>query len=157
MTKIIFILIFLPIFFSCSPQEQKSLKGNDEISLEVQKALNNYFDDIRKNGMLAEFNWFDDSGDFYWVPPLYRSPLSYDSVRTILEQNAKGNRSADLEWKTLKILPLAENIANYTGTIDATMIDSAGVSTTIHLIETGTVVKRKNGWKLLCGQTAVIE
>jgi len=156
MKKIFFLLTGLLFFVGCVQLEKKGNEDND-ISAEVRQALNNYFEDIRKNGLSAEFNWLDSSADFFWVPPSFRSALTYDSVRNILKHNAKANRSVDLKWQTLKIIPLEEKLAIYTGTVQATTIDTSGISNTVYMIETGTVVRRKDGWKLLCGQTAVME
>src|SRR4030095_5977869 len=156
MKKIILVLGSALFVCDCVRHEKINKQENVQASAEIRETLNEYFKDVSKNGLSAEFKWFDSTADFFWVPPSFRSPLSYDSVRSILEQNAKATKSVNLEWESLKILPLDEDFANYTGTIRATVTDTSGHNNSIHLIETGTVVKRKNGWKLLCGQTAGI-
>jgi len=36
------------------------------------------------------------------------------------------------------------------------MIDTSGVKSSVQIIESGTVIKRKDGWKLLSGQSATL-
>jgi hypothetical protein len=36
------------------------------------------------------------------------------------------------------------------------MTDTAGKTTVIHLLETGVMIYRKNGWKLYHGQTSML-
>ncbi len=114
--------------------------------------LNDYHAAIKKDGLIAEFNYLDDSLDFFWVPPGYQSALSYDSVRTILEANAKAFKSTDLSWYTLEVFPQSNSLATYTGIVKGTMTDTANQTTNVSIIESGTLIKRENGWKLLCGQ-----
>ena len=114
----------------------------------------NYHRDIEKEGLTAEFAYLDHSEDFFWVPPGYQSPLSYDSVRSILEQSARGFTKIQFQWDTLQIVPLSEEIATYTGIVSGTMIDTSATETRVRIIESGKVIKRSSGWKLLCGQSA---
>ena len=79
--------------------------------------LKEYHAAIEKDGLTAEFQYLDHSADFFWVPPGYTSALTYDSVRTILTQNAKGFSAITFEWDTLQIFPLSEEIANYSGVV----------------------------------------
>ena len=51
--------------------------------------------------------------------------------------------------------PLNDSLAVYTGLLHATVIGAHNDTTHTDLLETGFVVKRSDGWKLLCGQTAV--
>ena len=119
--------------------------------------LHNYFQDIAEEGLLAEFKFLDDSDEFFWVPPGYTSAISYDSVRIILESRAAGYEYIKFDWESLKINPLNTSYAAYTGVVRGMMKDTAGVEADVALIETGVVVKRDAGWKLLCGQSRALE
>ncbi|MCH7964533.1 MAG: hypothetical protein IH852_11425 [Bacteroidetes bacterium] len=123
---------------------------------DVYQMLHDYHKDISKKGLTAEFKYLDPSPDFFWVPPGYNTALSYDSVKSILETNAKAFRSIEFHWDTLQIFPLSNEIANYSGIVGGFMIDTAGVKSTISIIESGTIIKREGGWKLLSGQSATL-
>lgn len=119
--------------------------------------FNNYHNDIKKDGLTAEFKYLDHSSDFFWVPPGYSSALTYDSVNSILMTNAKLYSEILFEWDTLQIFPLTKEIANYSGIVKGTMTDTSGIETSVLIIESGTVIKRPDGWKLLSGQSAILE
>jgi hypothetical protein len=128
-----------------------------QVTDSVRATLNNYYADIKKEGLMAEFNYLDHSEDFFWVPPGYKNPIFYDSVKTILTQQAPVYVSIENTWKRLYIFPLSASLASYSGTLRSTMVDTAGHTTHVNLIETGVMIKRKNGWKLLNGQTSMIQ
>ncbi|MBK8192148.1 MAG: nuclear transport factor 2 family protein [Lewinellaceae bacterium] len=88
------------------------------------------------------------------MPPGYTSALTYDSVRAILTANAKGFRSIDYQWERVQINPLSPDLAAYTGIVSGATVDTAGTTTRMVLAESGVVIRRKDGWKLLCGQSA---
>jgi hypothetical protein len=111
---------------------------------------------IKREGLTGEFKYLDHSPEFYWVPPEFSSALNYDQVRAILTQNAPTLRSVSFEWKSLDIYPLSNSIATFTGIVNGSTVDTSGRSQTMSLIESGTVIKRETGWKLLCGQTSLL-
>ncbi|NNE77311.1 MAG: SnoaL-like domain-containing protein [Pricia sp.] len=127
-----------------------------EVGNEVQKTLNDYYDDIRASGLTAEFKYLDDSKEFFWTPPGFSSSISYDSVVAILKQNAPQYQSIDNQWDTLTVNVLSKELAAYAGRLRSIMTDTSGQVTKITLVETGILIKRNDGWKLLCGQTATI-
>jgi hypothetical protein len=53
------------IMASCG-HNQSSLSENErrEIIKEIKETLDNYYSDIEKDGLLAEFNYLDSSADF---------------------------------------------------------------------------------------------
>lgn len=149
-----FVCAFFLSLLACNlPQDSKEI-DKKAITEEVKQMLDSYHDDIKRNGLTAEFNYLDQSGDFYWVPPGYRSALTYDSVKSILEMNAKHFSHVELRFDTLQIFPLTENIVNYSGIVRGMMTDTSGSKTNVAIIESGTIIKRKDGWKLLSGQSA---
>ena len=121
----------------------------------VTQTLNRYYDDIRAEGLMAEFRYLDNSPEFYWVPPGFSVAISYDSVASILRQNAPLLKDIDNKWDTLRIDPLSHELATYTGRLHSIVTDTAGHVSETSLVETGLLIKRRNGWKLLSGQTSV--
>ena len=151
-------LIALIIFFAgCSTQEtgESTSEGFDEqrIEREVRQMLKDYHHDIQRDGLLAEFKYLDSTDQFFWIPPGYASSLSYDSVRKILEVNASFVRQADFQWDTLQVVPLSEEFATYSGIVIGKITDTSGVITLSKILESGTLIKRGDGWKLLSGQS----
>jgi hypothetical protein len=121
----------------------------------ITQTLNTYYDDIRAEGLIAEFRYLDNSAEFYWVPPGFSVAISYDSVASIIKQNAPLLKSVDNKWDTLRIDPFSHELATYTGRLHSIVTDTAGHVSETSLIETGVLIKRPDGWKLLSGQTAV--
>ena len=148
------VMVFLTAM-SCSDQTELSVTEKGRVAEEVRAMLHQYDDDVRTNGLLAEFAYLDSSEDFFWVPPGYNSPLSYDSVLVIITKNAALLRSVDNVWDSLRIIPRSGSLATFTGNITSRSVDTSGNVTTVRLIETGLAVKRYDGWKLLSGQTSL--
>jgi len=70
--------------------------------------------------------------------------------------NAPVFSSIENVWDTLRVDPLTREYATYTGKFHGTMTDTTGGVTIVAGIETGVVVKRKDGWKLLRGQSSLL-
>lgn len=149
--------LILTMLFSCNKSSTLHKQQKEQIAHEIIKMFDDYHHDIKKDGLTAEFKYLDQSDDFFWVPPGYKNALAYDSIRTILEINAKSFRAIEFRWDTLQIFPLSQKIANYSGIVRGSMIDTSGVKSSIVIIESGTVIKRSDGWKLLSGQSAVLD
>ena len=149
-------IFFLMAITSCVQADELSESEKQLIINDVTEMFINYHDDIRKDGLTAEFKYLDQSADFYWVPPGYKSALSYDSVRHVLEINAKSFRAIEFDWDTLQVYPLSDKIANYSGIVKGSMTDTSGIKSSVLIIESGTVIKRFDGWKLLSGQSAML-
>ena len=156
MIKQIFGIVILMTLTSCSQTDKLNESEKELIINDVIEMFGNYHNDIRKDGLTAEFKYLDQSSDFFWVPPGYKSALSYDSVRQILEINAKSFQAIEFNWDTLQVFPLSDKIANYSGIVKGSMIDTSGIKSSVIIIESGTVIKRSDGWKLLSGQSAIL-
>jgi len=151
-------ILFLPILLgSCYQQEPLSAVEKEEIVKEVRQTLDKYYDDIRKSGLSAEFNYLDNAPDFFWVPPGYPELLSYDSVAVILKQSAPKYKYIDNKFNSLRINPLSKELAIYSGQLQSVMTDTSGSITAYSMIETGVLIKRVEGWKLLSGQTSILD
>lgn len=152
--KTIYALLFILVFinFSCKKTAARNLDKN-KVKREILEMFENYHNAIKKGGLQAEFEYLDSSSDFFWVPPGYKSALSYDSVKSILTSNAKTIKSIEFSWDTIKLFILNETIANYSGIVNGEMIDTTDHHSTFKIIESGTLIKRKSGWKLLNGQS----
>jgi hypothetical protein len=157
MTRSILILFAVLAILSC--RESIPLTENEKASVikNVSQTLNNYYNDIRKSGLMAEFKYLDNSSEFFWVPPGYSHSISYDSVSTVLRQNAPKYKSIDNSFDTLQIIPLSKELATYTGRLNSTMTNTSGETMTFTLVETGVLIKRQDGWKLLSGQTTILQ
>jgi hypothetical protein len=150
------LLLFLS--FSCkNTTPSLSAAEKKTVSDSVRNTLLRYNEAVKRTGLTAEFDYLDSSDDFYWVPPGFNGPISYDSVAILLRQNAQAFISIDNSWLRLDIRPLTNELASYTGKIKSIMKEKQGKESTTYLLETGIVIKRKNGWKLLSGQTMVVD
>lgn len=151
--SILILSITILLFLSCNPGNSTNYFDKDQVRLEVSQMLEDYFDAISESGLSAEFDYLDQSSDFFWVPPGFNSAISYDSVKTILELNADSFQKVQFNWETLRIVPISKDIANYTGIVGGSITDSRDSINAVHMIETGTVIRRVNGWKILCDQS----
>ena len=145
----LFCLIFV---FGCTPSTD--LPGSEHAAKEVTEMLHKYHLAIAAGGLEAEFDYLDDTEEFFWVPPGYQSALDFDSVASVLRATDPAIAKTILEWDTLRVIPLRKDLVQFYGTITMISTDTAGVKTSGHLVETGLVVKRPDGWKLLNGQSA---
>lgn len=158
MAKYLIILQFSLALFSCRQNSNHVAElDREKIVNSIRATLDNYYSGIKKNGLTAEFKYLDNSPDFFWVPPGYTSSISYDSVVAVLKQNAPNYKLIDNSFDTLSIIPLSNQLATYTGRINSLMVDTLGQEITFSLVETGVLIKRKDGWKLLNGQTSILK
>lgn len=160
--KAITYLLIITLFFACTlkqePQKNKAL-DKQKVTKEAEQMLKSYFDDMNSRGLLSEFKYLDTSDDFFWVPPGMNKHLTFDEAKTIIEANAEHMQNMNNEWQTLEIHPLSNEIATYTGVLKAKYTDPNDSTYTEHnykLIESGVLIKRQDGWKILCGQSAEI-
>jgi hypothetical protein len=142
---------------ACRPAGNELSRDEAEaLTIAARDMLYRYCKDVSRRGLMAEAGYLDSSNDFYWVPPGYTAAISYDSVMSVLRGNAPALRSVVNTWEQLRIKPLSRTYASYSGTLASSSTDTAGTTTRVRLIETGLLVKRKEGWKLLSGQTALL-
>lgn len=153
-----FLFIYCIFILSACKNHPVALTNEEKkiLSDTIDKTLHEYYKAIQENGLTAEFNYLDSSAEFFWVPPGYASPLSFDSVAAAINTSAKAFTSVSNSWEQLAIHPLNNQYANYSGIIRSEMIDTSGKNTVVHLLETGLLIKRESGWKLLSGQTSII-
>ena len=133
-----------------------SLTERDKIIRDVRATLENYHRDIKRAGLKAEFDYLDNSEHFSWTPPGYTFAIPYDSVATILNMNAGKFASVDNSFDTLRITPLSDELASYTGRLSSRVTDTSGITAIVSLVETGLMIKRPDGWKLLNGHTSIL-
>lgn len=150
------IFLVLVLFVSCS-QSSKSSADTDAIQKEIKTTIDNYYSDIRKEGLLAEFKYLDSSEQFFWVPPGYLNYAGYDSIAAAIRRNAASLKSIDNRYDSLLIVALTNQYAQFVVRTVSTIVDAAGDTSKTAFIESGVMVKRKNGWKFLSGQTSLLE
>lgn len=119
--------------------------------------LNTYHDAMNQYGLKTEFEFIDSTSHFFWIPPGYASALSFDSVKKVLIQTDETIRSIRLKWKNLKIESQESNWANFHGVVEGQIVDTSGLIIIINQIESGVLIKRKDGWKILSGQTTALD
>lgn len=153
-SSILFLLIISIV--ACTRPGAFTETERAELIQEAKQMLDNYYSDIRKEGLKAEFSYLDNSKEFFWVPPGYSAPISYDSVATILNQNASLYSSIHNSFDTLTVIPLSKELVSYSGRLKSIMTDTSGTVSTYSMVETGILIKRKDGWKLLSGQTSML-
>ena len=151
------LLLSLCTLASCRTPDTFTEADQQRVTAEVDSMLHAYLDAMREGGLEAEFDYLESTDAFFWVPPGYNSWISYDSVKTILHATAPTLRSVDYRWESLRIDPISHDRAIYTGTLSGALIDTSGQVTSLSMIETGTVIRREDGWKLLNGQSAVLD
>jgi hypothetical protein len=149
-------IAILVMAMGCKKTASLSPAEIEQVKFDVNKMLYAYHDAINKGGLTAEFDYLDNSIDFFWVPPGYKQALDYDSVETILNQNALTLDKVNFKWENLSIIPLKIDLASFHGIVFGQMLDTAGINSEIRIIESGLIIKRKSGWKILSGQSAVI-
>lgn len=144
------------LVLSCNQSNHSSSK-HDNVRSEIKTIFDNYYNDIRKDGLLAELKYLDSSAQFFWVPPGYLNYVSYDSVAAAIRRNAALLKSVDNRYDSLLIVPLSGDHAQFVVRTVSTTVDGGGETTKTAFIESGVMVKRNNGWKFLSGHTSILE
>jgi hypothetical protein len=159
MKRFFHLLIIFSLIFSCGKKAPSQFTESEKrkIEIEVSSKLSNYYLDIKTKGLTAEFKYLDTTDQFFWVPPGYDQPIGFDSVKTAINNNAAKFKSVNNTWTTLIIHPISSELATYSGNIHSVIMDTSETEIKMNLIETGVVIKRSSGWKLLSGQTNIIQ
>ena len=142
---------------SCNRSATLTETDKKTIVSDVTKMLHDYQRAVKESGLMAELEYLDSSSNFFWVPPGYDAPLSYDSIATILKQNAPQFKTIDNSFEALTVVPLTSDIAVYTGRMRSVMTDTSGMETIYVLKETGVATRRNAYWRLLSGQTDLLK
>jgi hypothetical protein len=142
------------LLIACEVRNEKMDKK--KIEEEIRTTITNYYNDIRKDGPIAEFKYLDSSEDFFWTPPGYSAPIDYDSVAAFIKKNAPLLKSVDDSLDTAVITPLTNEYAQVFIRTNSTIVDTSGKTSHHSFIETGVMIRRKDGWKFLSGQTSLI-
>lgn len=148
--------LIILVVLGCNKEQSKEF-DKAQIITEIETMFQNYHQAIKENGLPAEFDYLDTSEDFFWVPPGYKSAIKYDSIKAILIENNKSIQSVSFEFETLEVFPLSKKIANYSGIVKGKMTDTSQVTSFFKIIESGTLIKHADGWKLLNGQSRNLE
>jgi hypothetical protein len=141
---------------ACNSSDSFTKEERQAVTDTVRATLHRYYDDIKQNGLIAEFAYLDSSAEFSWHPPGYGGFIQYDSVAKVIRQNAGAIRMADNSWDSLTITPITKQLASYSGGIRSVVTDTAGNTDVYILTEKGQVIKRADGWKLLNGTTKLV-
>lgn len=71
--------------------------------------------------------------------------------------NRIDGRGTNINCRRHPLIPLSREIATYNARLSSTVIDTSGIVSRVSMVESGVLVKRKEGWKLLSGQTSIIQ
>jgi hypothetical protein len=142
------------LLLSCG-QPDKPAGNHDTIRDEIKTTIDNYYNDIRKEGLLAEFNYLDSSAQFFWVPPGYLNYAGYDSIAAAIQRNAPLFKWVDNHYDSLLIMPLTKEYAQFVMRTFSTTVNATGDTARFSFIESGVLVKRKDGWRFLSGHTSL--
>jgi len=132
------IILFVSLLAACT-QEKVVEYNAQRVVDEVTDMLNQYHDAMRIGGLEAEFDYLDQSDEFFWIPPGFDQAIDYDSVATILRATDQTLQSIVLEWDTLKVNPINDSLAQYYGRLTSTTIDTAGTEYVALLVESGLI------------------
>ena len=127
----------------------------DRIAQESKAMLVAFHDSINQTDLMAEFAFLDSTSAFYWIPPGYNYAIGYDSIRNILIESNRQLQSVYFDWDTLDVFPLSKDYCNFRGVVHCEMTGQDSVKQIFNVIESGTLVKRDDGWKMLSGQSRV--
>jgi hypothetical protein len=144
------------LLLSCSQKPDVLTEAESaRVTEEVRTMLNDYQRDVSQDGILAELRYLDSSEAFSWHPPGFDGPIDYDSVAAILRTNDPSYSRINSSWDSLSITPVSKTNASYVAHLTTLMSYNDGHTDTFYLYETGNVIKRENGWKLLSGKTVL--
>ena len=130
--KYLAVFIAIVLLASCGNRTPLTKAEQRQVAAEVEQMLKNY-----------------------WIPPGYSDSIAYDSVAALLKRSAPGFQSINNVYDSLEILPISNTSAMYTATVHSTKTDTSGKTTSHKLFENAMVIKRNDGWKLLCGKTTI--
>jgi hypothetical protein len=135
---------------------QLSKRKAAQITREATDMLHNYHKDLAAHGLAAEFKYLDSTDQFNWHPAGYDTAIGFDSVATVLRRLDDFYTSIKSHWDTLSITPLSDSMADYTGIFTTSMTDVSGITDTYTMHESGRLVRRPDGWKMLSGRTSIM-
>lgn len=135
---------------------QLSENERKTVDKEVKDMLYGYCNDLRSQGLQAQFHYMDNSGQFFWLPAGSTSAQGLDSTLAIAGRAMANVSVVNRSYDTLLVQPLTTTLAAYSARIRTVLSYTGGKDSTILTAETGTLVKRKDGWRFLYGQTTTI-
>ena len=152
------VILLACLFFGLCFCTADKLDENEKtrIKSEITQTISDYCRDVKAYGLTAELKYLDSTNEFRWHPPGYASPIGFDSVASILRQNAPRLKSVANVYESLDVVPADINHATYSAVVRSTVTDNRGQVTRLTLSESGTVIRRVDGWKLLVGETRIL-
>lgn len=153
---IYFILLGLITLISCTEQDENDTENQKTDTKEIRSFLHAYHDAVNHYGVKAELNFFDSSEQFFWIPPGYAEALNFDSVKSILLIADDAIRQTNFEWESLHVQFVEDNVASFNGVVKGTITDTSNLTININQIKSGLLIKRKDGWKILNGQSTTL-
>lgn len=155
----IYILLAFLMFGACTQTQNLHLTEEEEAAIkkEVQVFLEQYSAAVKKRGLKAEFDFIGEPENFRWQPPGYKVFIKYDSVATLINQNAARYKLVNNRYEVKEILVPGSGTATYNAKVYSHMEDNEGQSTDVVFSEVGVLKKKRDGWKLMVGVTTIIK
>lgn len=144
----------LVVFSGC--RQQANLTGTFQPSVvksEVEDMLKAYTKSFNALDIDNTQKYIDDSEDFFWIYTPDKNPVNSDYVKKVIKKEIEKYRAIDIRFYYIRVNPLTENIAVYTGGWEEASENHKGDIEKFFGVETGVVIKRNGGWKFLNGQT----
>ena len=154
--KHLFFICFLAVAVqSVYCQQQATLTQSQRAAIRdsVTQLKYRVWDEVRAKHFEGTLNCFDDSPEFFWVFTPDTTIILHDVFVAMLKGAFQDYRSIDVVWDRIHVEPLTNQYAVYTGKYHVTYIDTSGKVFKAIGVETGIVVHRPTGWKILNGQT----
>jgi len=154
--KNFFIALASVSLFSCN-QNDRSAADTTKVQSEIKSTIDSYNNDIRKEGLRGQLKYLDSSKNFFWVPPGYLNYANYDTIVSAIGRHASSLKSIDNRYDSLLIIPLTDEYAQFVMRTISNSVTAGGDTIRSAFIESGVMVKRKEGWKFLSGQTSLLD
>ena len=151
---IVSIVVSFLIFTACQQQYQLTDSQKTEIIKEVETMATQFFIDYNNKNIDAVVRSLDDSPKFFWVFPPETTHLSRDKLVSSLTLEIESALFLEAAWDEIIVEPLASDFAYCKGVFNVVITDSLKNEKKFIGIESAVVVKRKDGWKFLMGQTS---
>ena len=126
------------------------------VDKEVKDMLYGYCNDLRSQGLQAQFHYMDNGGQFFWLTAGSTSAQGLDSTLAIAGRAMANVSVVNRSYDTLLVQPLTTTLAAYSARVRSVVTYTGGKDTTLLTVETGTLVKRREGWRFLYGQTTAL-
>jgi len=110
--------------------------------------------DLNTDGIQSQLKYLDNSDKFQYTFLNSGKIYDYEELKKQLEISSSTDYKVNLSFDEFKITPLSDKLVSYSLILSGyERID--GQNSDISLVETGTLIRRNDGWKIINAQTTV--